>query len=165
MLLFTLCRSVTPRTELPAPLASLSVPLSAGMAPAPTAAAASAAAPEAPLTPGRATRSRAAAAAAAAGAVSVAPGAEAAALLSDSSGYAALESGLVLLGLVGLRDPPRPEVAGAIADCTAAGIRVIVITGVCCDMFLCWCEGESKGGCCSNGDRIRWGWTGWYGFC
>ncbi|KAI0482891.1 calcium-transporting ATPase sarcoplasmic/endoplasmic reticulum type [Xylariaceae sp. FL0804] len=43
--------------------------------------------------------------------------------------YAQLEQNLTLLGLVGMLDPPRPEVAGAIAKCKNAGIRVIVITG------------------------------------
>ncbi|KAI0200322.1 putative calcium P-type ATPase [Astrocystis sublimbata] len=43
--------------------------------------------------------------------------------------YTQLEQNLTLLGLIGMLDPPRPEVAGAIKKCKAAGIRVIVITG------------------------------------
>lgn len=39
------------------------------------------------------------------------------------------ESGLVLTGLIGLEDPPRPEVPGAIQKCREAGIRIIMITG------------------------------------
>jgi Ca2+-transporting ATPase len=42
---------------------------------------------------------------------------------------AALERGLTLLGLVAVRDPPRPEVAGALHACRDAGIRVVVVTG------------------------------------
>jgi len=39
------------------------------------------------------------------------------------------EQGLVLLGLVAMHDPPRAEVAEAVARCHEAGIRIIVVTG------------------------------------
>jgi calcium-translocating P-type ATPase len=42
---------------------------------------------------------------------------------------AAAEVNLELLGLVGLFDPPRPEVRNALAICRRAGMRVAVITG------------------------------------
>ncbi len=41
----------------------------------------------------------------------------------------ALHRDLTLLGLVGLLDPPRPEAAAAVAECLAAGIRPVMITG------------------------------------
>jgi P-type Ca2+ transporter type 2A len=43
--------------------------------------------------------------------------------------YAQLEQNMTLIGLVGMLDPPRPEVAASIQKCQNAGIRVIVITG------------------------------------
>ena len=39
------------------------------------------------------------------------------------------ERELCLLGFVALFDPPRPEVADAVASCQAAGIRILVVTG------------------------------------
>jgi magnesium-transporting ATPase (P-type) len=43
--------------------------------------------------------------------------------------FADLEDGLVLAGLLGLADPPRPEAVAAVAHCRSAGIRVKMITG------------------------------------
>ncbi len=40
-----------------------------------------------------------------------------------------IESGLIFLGLIGIMDPPRPEVKEAIEICQNAGIRVKMITG------------------------------------
>ncbi|XP_075488442.1 calcium-transporting ATPase, endoplasmic reticulum-type [Primulina tabacum] len=49
--------------------------------------------------------------------------------LLDHSSYSVIESGLIFVGVVGLRDPPRGEVHKAIDDCRGAGIKVMVITG------------------------------------
>jgi magnesium-transporting ATPase (P-type) len=47
----------------------------------------------------------------------------------DGADMELMESGLTLLGLEAMQDPPRPEVTDAVAECHAAGIRVIMITG------------------------------------
>ena len=49
----------------------------------------------------------------------------------ESSGEASgeWEKGMTLLGLVGIADPPRPEVPDAVRKCREAGIRVIMVTG------------------------------------
>ena len=46
------------------------------------------------------------------------------ALLTEPERYGGIESGMTWLGVAGLQDPPRPEVAGAIDRCAQAGIRV-----------------------------------------
>ncbi len=40
-----------------------------------------------------------------------------------------VERDLTLLGLIGMEDPPRPEVSGAVAACKRAGIQVFMVTG------------------------------------
>ena len=48
---------------------------------------------------------------------------------TDVENINTIESDLVFLGLIGIRDPPRSEAYEAIATCHEAGIRVIMITG------------------------------------
>jgi len=43
--------------------------------------------------------------------------------------FADVETGLTLLGMVGMIDPPRPEAVKAVLKCQNAGIRVKMITG------------------------------------
>ncbi len=50
-------------------------------------------------------------------------------LLALARGTGECETELVWLGVVLLWDPPRPEVAQAVADAQAAGVRVLMITG------------------------------------
>jgi calcium-translocating P-type ATPase len=48
---------------------------------------------------------------------------------SSSASYDPVEADMTFLGLVGLEDPPHPEVPEAIRKCGEAGIKVIMVTG------------------------------------
>ena len=48
---------------------------------------------------------------------------------TSTSEYTQIEQNMTFVGLVGMLDPPRPEVAESIRKCKEAGIRVVVITG------------------------------------
>lgn len=49
--------------------------------------------------------------------------------MRDIERYDDYEQGATFIGFACIKDPARPEVRGAIEDCTTAGIRVIMITG------------------------------------
>ena len=47
----------------------------------------------------------------------------------DETTDKALERDLILVGMFGMIDPPRPEVRAAVLECRSAGIRPVMITG------------------------------------
>jgi magnesium-transporting ATPase (P-type) len=67
----------------------------------------------------------------------------------EPSGHA--EVGLTLLALIGLQDPPRPDVTDALRACRQAGIKVAMITG---DHPVCCAEPCSSSG--SPRPGVRW---------
>ncbi|WP_224248441.1 cation-translocating P-type ATPase [Hyalangium gracile] len=58
-------------------------------------------------------------------AIAIVPGAS----IDDRADPSAFRGKAIWLGLVGQMDPPRPEVADAVARCRAAGIRPVIVTG------------------------------------
>jgi magnesium-transporting ATPase (P-type) len=66
----------------------------------------------------------------------------------------AVERDLTLLGLVAMFDPPRPEVASAVARCHQAGIRVHVVSG---DHALTVAQVAKQVGIGAGGRRIMTG--------
>lgn len=49
--------------------------------------------------------------------------------LSDPLRFIEVEKDLIFVGTCGMTDPPREEVAAAVAECRKAGVRILVITG------------------------------------
>ncbi len=60
-----------------------------------------------------------------------------------------IEQGLTFLGLMGMMDPPRPEVGRAVEQCRRAGIRPVMITG---DHKLTAVAVAKELGICREGD-------------
>ena len=50
-------------------------------------------------------------------------------VIDEETGFEQFAGHTVLLGLVGQMDPPREEVKAAVAECLAAGIRPVMVTG------------------------------------
>mmetsp|Transcript_31412 Transcript_31412/g.66524 ORF Transcript_31412/g.66524 Transcript_31412/m.66524 type:complete len:1046 (+) Transcript_31412:172-3309(+) len=50
-------------------------------------------------------------------------------ILSQDTSFATIESDLTFVGLVGIIDPPREEIAPMVKMCKTAGIRIMMITG------------------------------------
>jgi Ca2+-transporting ATPase len=50
-------------------------------------------------------------------------------ILSQDSNFVNIESDLIFVGLVGIIDPPREEIAPMVKVCKTAGIRIMMITG------------------------------------
>jgi len=50
-------------------------------------------------------------------------------LVGASTSQKVMESKLIFLGLVAMRDPPEPSAYGAVKECQEAGIKVVMITG------------------------------------
>ncbi len=50
-------------------------------------------------------------------------------VLALAEGASSPEGGFIFAGLVGLLDPPRPDIEQAVDTCFTSGVRVIMITG------------------------------------
>lgn len=48
---------------------------------------------------------------------------------AENENAAAGEKGMTFLGLAGLKDPPKPQVEGAVRRCRRAGVKPVMITG------------------------------------
>lgn len=72
----------------------------------------------------------------------------------DLSNKETLETNLIFVGLVGMIDPPRPEVKQAVETCIKAGMRPIMITG---DHSVTAAAIAKEIGILRNGDKVMLG--------